>query len=171
MYHVWLKTRWPKWVHKAKRSYQIQFTCFILGLIQQSRLVQQVHNPGGGPNCDLERLRVTHIFVSFQEIIYCYRLHIQDISDAKIKSPKSLEIIGPGVLCNGSFSPEHLPFLSVLGLHCPLQGMPGSVLAAEQAATEQCTYTWEEEPFGPYAIPLAEHCSAFCSPFAEVTSD
>jgi len=45
------------------------------------------------------------------------------------------------VLCNGSFSPEHLPFLSVLGLHCPLQGMPGSVLAAEQAATEQCTYT------------------------------
>lgn len=60
------------------------------------------------------------------------------------------------MLCNGAFSPEHLPFLSLLELHSPLQGLPSSVLVGEQAATKQCTYTCEEEkaPLGPYQIPL-----------------
>lgn len=95
----WLKTRWHKWGHRAKRSYQIQFMCFILGLIQQSRLVQQVHNHGGGLNCDLERLRMTRICVSFQEHInavlqcYCIKLWAQgNITDSVLKTfqiPKS----------------------------------------------------------------------------------
>lgn len=57
-----------RWIHGAWSSYQTQFMSFILGLDRQSGLVQQVRNPGGWLNGDLERTRMTHgVSVVFQE--------------------------------------------------------------------------------------------------------
>lgn len=133
--------------------------CVILDLEQQFVLVQQVHSPGDCQNGDLERLRTTHgVFVQFLKNTYMlhvecscikhelkvtseFTVHARGISDAKVRAPKSLRNIRSKVHCNGSFSPPHLPFLSLFELHCRLQVLPGCVLVGEHAATKQCTYT------------------------------